>query len=227
MRSRILAAGLAAALMAFAPGVGAQAPAWQVCFTPGQDCTGLIVDEIGGARRSILIHAYSLTSVPILVAPKAAHARGVDVEVIVDRTSARVSKSGSRYSAATYLSNAGIPVWIDTRVAIAHNKVMVLDGATVITGSFNFTATAQAKNAENLLVIHDVALATRYRENWKRRGAGSMSYAGPLQAAPQAEERRIDTPSPSRPAYVTPVSIACGVDQSPRPAPPQRSIKSR
>jgi phosphatidylserine/phosphatidylglycerophosphate/cardiolipin synthase-like enzyme len=56
--------------------------------------------------------------------------------VIVDKTSARVSKSGSRYSAATYLSNAGIPVWVDTTVAIAHNKVIVIDGATVITGSF-------------------------------------------------------------------------------------------
>jgi phosphatidylserine/phosphatidylglycerophosphate/cardiolipin synthase-like enzyme len=71
-----------------------------VCFTPGQDCTGIIVDEISGAQQSILVQAYSFTSVPILAALKAAHARGVDVEVIVDKTSARVSKSGSRYSAA-------------------------------------------------------------------------------------------------------------------------------
>jgi phosphatidylserine/phosphatidylglycerophosphate/cardiolipin synthase-like enzyme len=56
-----------------------------------------------------LVQAYSFTSAPILSALKAAHARGVDVEVIVDKTSARVSKSGSRYSAATYLSNAGLP----------------------------------------------------------------------------------------------------------------------
>jgi phosphatidylserine/phosphatidylglycerophosphate/cardiolipin synthase-like enzyme len=86
----------------------------------------LVVGEIAGARRSILVQAYSFTSAPILAALKAAHARGVDVEVIVDKTSARLSKSGSGYSAATYLSNAGIPVWVDIRVTVAHSKVMVL-----------------------------------------------------------------------------------------------------
>ena len=117
---------------------------------------------------------------PILSALKAAHARGVDVEVIVDKTSARQSKSGSRYSAATYLTNAGIPVWVDTKVAIAHNKVMVIDGETVITGSFNFTAAAQNHNAENLLVLEDPALAAQYKANWERRRAVSMLYVGAL-----------------------------------------------
>jgi phosphatidylserine/phosphatidylglycerophosphate/cardiolipin synthase-like enzyme len=154
------AAALAAALLSIAPPALAEPPAWQVCFTPGQDCTGLVVAEIASAHRSILVQAYSFTSVPILAALKAAYARGVDVKVIVDKTSARLSKSGSRYSAATYLSNAGIPVRVDTRVAIAHNKVMVIDGAIVITGSFNFTAAAQARNAESrgaasaLAVVH-------------------------------------------------------------------------
>jgi phosphatidylserine/phosphatidylglycerophosphate/cardiolipin synthase-like enzyme len=82
------------------------------------------------------------------------------VRVIVDKTSARVSKPGSRYSAATYLINAGIPVWVDTRVSIAHNKVMVIDHATVITG--RFTAAAQYHNAENLLVTRDAELARLY-----------------------------------------------------------------
>ena len=152
-------------------------PAWQVCFTPGGQCTRLIIEEIEGARHTILVQAYSFTSAPILSALKAAHARGVAVEVIVDKTSARPSPSGSRYSAATYLTNAGIPVWVDSKVAIAHNKVMVLDGATVITGSFNFTAAAQNHNAENLLVISDPALADENRENWQRRRAISTPYS--------------------------------------------------
>jgi phosphatidylserine/phosphatidylglycerophosphate/cardiolipin synthase-like enzyme len=177
------AAALAAALLSIAPPALAEQPAWQVCFTPGQDCTGLVVGEIAGAPRSILVQAYSFTSVPILAALKAAHARGVDVEVIVDKTSAQVNKSGSRYSAATYLSNAGIPVWIDTRVAIAHNKVMVIDDETVITGSFNFTAAAQNHNAENLLVIRDAALAAQFRENWERRRAVSAADAEPQRGA--------------------------------------------
>jgi phosphatidylserine/phosphatidylglycerophosphate/cardiolipin synthase-like enzyme len=128
--------------------------------------------------------SYSFTSVPILAALKAAHGRGVDVEVIVDKISARQSKSGSRYSAATYLTNAGIPVWVDTKVAIAHNKVMVIDEQWVITGSFNFTASAQERNAENLLVLEDPALAAQYRTNWERRQASSAPYVGALPSGP-------------------------------------------
>jgi len=170
-------------LLATVPAVAEQTVP-QVCFTPGGKCTDLIVREIASARQSILVQAYSFTSVPILAALKAAHARGVDVGVIVDKTSARQSKSGSRYSAATYLSNAGIAVWVDTKVAIAHNKVMVIDGETVITGSFNFTAAAQKSNAENLLVLDDPALAAQYKANWERRRAVSMPYQGALPPGP-------------------------------------------
>jgi phosphatidylserine/phosphatidylglycerophosphate/cardiolipin synthase-like enzyme len=178
---------LLAILLLSTPAVALADPA-QVCFTPGQDCTGLVVQEIAAARQQILVQAYTFTSVPILSALKAAHTRGVDVEVIVDKSSARASKSGSRYSAATYLANAGIPVWVDTTVAIAHNKVMVIDGATVITGSFNFTAAAQTKNAENLLVLEDPALVQQYRANWQRRQAVSEPYAGAIAAGPPETE---------------------------------------
>jgi phosphatidylserine/phosphatidylglycerophosphate/cardiolipin synthase-like enzyme len=171
-----------------APAAAGPEASWQVCFTPGQDCTGLVVAQIAGAKRSILVQAYSFTSVPILAALKAAHGRGVDVEVIVDKSTARTCPSGSRYNAATYLSNAGIPVWVDAAVSIAHNKVMVIDGATVITGSFNFTAAAQKANAENLLVIRDSELAAKYRRNWERRRAVSVAYREALQTDGQAEE---------------------------------------
>ena len=101
--------------------------------------------------------------------------------MIVDKTSAGVSKSGSHYSAATYLTNGGIPVWVDSKVAIAHNKVMIIDGAVVITGSFNFTAAAQSRNAENLLVISDPAVAAQYRDNWRRRQAVSQRFGRPVE----------------------------------------------
>ena len=53
---------------------------------------------------------------------------------------------------------------------------MVIDGETVITGSFNFTRAAQEKNAENLLVIRDTGLAARYAENWQAHAAHSAMY---------------------------------------------------
>lgn len=60
-----------------------------------------------------------------------------------------------------------MPVLIDAKHAIAHNKVIVIDGETVLTGSFNFTKAAQDKNAENLLILHDRKLAAQYAENWR------------------------------------------------------------
>ena len=66
-------------LLVATPAVAEQAPP-QVCFTPVGKCTDLVVAEIAGARQEVLVQAYSFTSVPILSALKAAHARGVDVD---------------------------------------------------------------------------------------------------------------------------------------------------
>ncbi len=56
---------------------------------------------------------------------------------------------------------------MDGEHAIAHNKVIVVDGETVVTGSYNFTQQAERRNAENLLVLHDAALAGKYGGNWE------------------------------------------------------------
>jgi phosphatidylserine/phosphatidylglycerophosphate/cardiolipin synthase-like enzyme len=61
---------------------------------------------------------------------------------------------------------------------IAHNKIMIIDGETVITGSFNFTKAAEEKNAENLLVIRDKKLAEQYIKNWKEHERHSEVYTG-------------------------------------------------
>lgn len=76
----------------------------------------------------------------------------------LSRRSYRISPS-QKGEGADQVHNAGIPTYIDRKPKIAHNKVMVIDGATVITGSFNFSANAECCNAENLLVIHRPELA--------------------------------------------------------------------
>jgi phosphatidylserine/phosphatidylglycerophosphate/cardiolipin synthase-like enzyme len=119
-----------------------------VCFTPGGYCTDLIVDAIAGAKTSILVQAYSFTSAPIAKALLDAHRRGVQVRVILDK-----SQRTEKYSSADFLANQGVPTLIDANHAISHNKVMILDGETVITGSFNCTKAVREKNAENVLII--------------------------------------------------------------------------
>lgn len=67
---------------------------------------------------------------------------------------------------------------MENKYAVAHNEVMVIDGETVITGSFNFTKAAEENNAENLLVIRDKKLASLYMKNWQEHAQHSEVYAG-------------------------------------------------
>ncbi|MGF6757655.1 phosphatidylserine/phosphatidylglycerophosphate/cardiolipin synthase-like enzyme [Paraburkholderia sp. GAS42] len=151
----------------------ASGASYKVCFVPnGASCQDLLVDEINNTRRSLLIQAYSFTSAPIASAVKRAKDRGVDVHVILDK-----SQVSQRYSSATFLRNAGIPVVIDTRPAIAHNKIMVFDNASVFTGSFNFTRSAEERNAENgFLVRGDEKIVKAYVDNWNERFRVSTPY---------------------------------------------------
>jgi phosphatidylserine/phosphatidylglycerophosphate/cardiolipin synthase-like enzyme len=144
-----------------------------VCFTPGGNCTALIVQALKTAQRSVLVQAYSFTSAPIAKARLDAHKHGVQVQVILDK-----SQRSEKYSSADFLANQGVPTLIDANHAISHNKVIVIDGETVITGSFNFTKAAQEKNAENLLIIRDPAVAAQYTQNWDAHRQHSQPYVG-------------------------------------------------
>ena len=140
----------------------------KIYFTPSGSPTAAIIETLDNARESVHVQAYSFTSAPIAAALKRAHDRGVAVRVILDK-----SQKSEKYSSATFLTRSGIPVWIDGKHAIAHNKVMIVDGSIVITGSFNFTRGAEERNAENLLVISDGRIANQYLANWEKCKAHS------------------------------------------------------
>lgn len=151
----------------------ARAVPWSVYFSPDGGCTAAIVAELAKATNSVQVQAYSFTSVDLARALLAAHKRGVLVRVVLDK-----SQRSTKYSSADFLLHAGIETWIDDRHAIAHNKVMIIDKAVVITGSFNFTKAAESQNAENLLILRDRALADRYLENWNLHQAHAVRYEG-------------------------------------------------
>jgi phosphatidylserine/phosphatidylglycerophosphate/cardiolipin synthase-like enzyme len=142
-----------------------------VFFSPNGGCTTAILSEINNAKSEILVQAYSFTSAPIAKALVEAHKRGIKVQAILDK-----SQRTAHYTSASFLANSKIPTYIDDRHAIAHNKIMIIDGTTVITGSFNFTKAAEEKNAENLLIIKSGELAKLYVENWKNHKEHSGPY---------------------------------------------------
>jgi len=143
----------------------------QVCFSPKGECTSLIVNVIKNAKSEILVQAYSFTSVAIAKALVDCKKRGIRVEAVLDK-----SQRSTKYTSATFLANTGIPTFIDSRHAIAHNKVMIIDKESVITGSFNFTKAAEEKKAENLLIIKSKELAGIYLKNWQSHKEHSEKY---------------------------------------------------
>jgi phosphatidylserine/phosphatidylglycerophosphate/cardiolipin synthase-like enzyme len=153
-------------------------PSVAVCFSPKGGCTDAVVRELRHARREVLVLAYSFTSKPIAQALFDAKRRGARVEILLDR-----SNEHETYSELDELVKQGLTPHVDAQHAIAHNKVMVIDGRTVITGSFNFTHQAEADNAENLLVIKGhPELVTAYRQNFAAHKAHSQTpgaKAGP------------------------------------------------
>lgn len=131
-------------------------------FSPKGGCTQAVVARLASAQSEILMQAYSFTCKEIAAALVAAAARGVAVVVLLDK-----SNEKETHTELGDLTGRGIEVLIDSCHAIAHNKVIVVDGRTVLTGSFNFTNQAEHENAENLLILdHHHDLAARYRANF-------------------------------------------------------------
>ncbi|MGO9120486.1 MAG: phospholipase D family protein [Desulfomonilaceae bacterium] len=145
----------------------------EVFFSPNGGCTDAIVAEIDKAKSSVLLQAYSFTSTPITKALIDAHKRGVKVEAIFD-------KSQRNRRCTSDLINAGIPTYIDNQRGKAHSKILIIDGATVITGSFNFTKSAENINRENLIILKSRDLARLYAENWKKQKEYSEPYGRDL-----------------------------------------------
>jgi phosphatidylserine/phosphatidylglycerophosphate/cardiolipin synthase-like enzyme len=195
-------------LLLLLPACRRSEPTVEVHFSPKGGCTEAIVAEIGAAKESVLVQAYSFTSAPIAKALVEAHKRGVDVQVVLDK-----GQKGEKYSSADFVANARIPVRIDSRHAIAHNKVMVIDGETVVTGSFNFTKSAEESNAENLLIIRDPCTASRYAANWQEHAKHSEPYEGKAGAeAPDSREESssvsADAGDPAADGYVSSANSA-------------------
>ena len=140
-----------------------------VYFTPPANAAAAIVSAIDASEREVLVQAYGFTHNAIAQALVRAHQRGVKVRVLLDKK----SQASNRY-VIQVLNDADMVVRQDGNHAIAHNKVMVIDQAVVITGSFNFTNSAQTRNAENVLIFKSADLAQQYRQQWQNHWAHSV-----------------------------------------------------
>jgi len=127
-----------------------------VYFSPNGGCEEAVLAWIGRANESIHVLIFSFTLDSVGDALLDAYGRGVEVKVVFEKGQI------SQYSEYQRLADASVSVRNDTNPDYMHDKVMIVDGAFVLTGSFNWSANAQENNNENLIVLEGEDIASAY-----------------------------------------------------------------
>jgi phosphatidylserine/phosphatidylglycerophosphate/cardiolipin synthase-like enzyme len=129
-----------------------------------------ITDRLAQAKQSIHFMAFSFTNDAIGTAMLARAEAGVSVAGVFEKTG-----SETQYSEYGKLRKAKLDVLQDGNPYVMHHKVIIIDGRTVIFGSFNFTSNADNDNDENLLIVDDVALAKAFEAEFQRVRAVALN----------------------------------------------------
>jgi len=133
----------------------------EVYFSLYDDPEAVIIKNIDGAEEFINVAMYTFTDVEIAQAILEARDRGIEIKIYLDHSQVKAKYSRSRY----FVQN-GIEVRISSNNYIMHNKFAVIDNQIVITGSYNWTASAGERNDENLLAIDDNHIVERYQDQF-------------------------------------------------------------
>ncbi|WMD22939.1 phospholipase D family protein [Achromobacter seleniivolatilans] len=149
-------------------------PSVQVGFSPEGSARTLVLETIGSAKHSVQMLAYAFQAPDVMQALVAAKHRGVDVRVVVDkkRNQGKTSKT-----AMDYVTANGVELRTNDHFHLHHDKTIIVDGSTVETGSFNFAASAETANSENVVVIRDMPeVARQYLDHWQSRWDLGVPY---------------------------------------------------
>jgi len=133
-----------------------------VYFSPKGGCESQVIYWISRANVSIHVLIYSFTLDSIGDALMNASNRGVEVKIVFEKSQISISSEYTR------LKTAGIPVRNDTNPDLMHDKVMIVDDAIVLTGSFNWSASAENDNNENLIIIDSTYIASIYATEFQK-----------------------------------------------------------
>lgn len=142
-------------------------PSVKVGFSPEGSASALVLDTINSAESSIRMMAYSFTDPDVMHALAKAKKRGVDVRIVVDD---KGNTNRASREAMKYINLLDIPLRTVDVFPIHHDKVIIVDGNTVETGSYNFSRAAARKNSENVVVLKNMPdVAAQYLEHWQDR----------------------------------------------------------
>lgn len=129
------------------------------CFSPGDQCVNRITGLIRNAKSKIDICVFTITDNRIAEAIREAHRNNIRIRIVSDN-----EKSLDLGSDVAQLAAGGVPVRIDTSPYHMHHKFAIFDGATLLTGSYNWTLGAARDNEENLIVTGDANLLREFQQ---------------------------------------------------------------
>jgi phosphatidylserine/phosphatidylglycerophosphate/cardiolipin synthase-like enzyme len=135
-----------------------------IYFSPDDGVADSFVDLISNAQESIYFMAYSFTSDPLGEAVRERAQEGVTVKGVMDAEQV-ASNIGTEYDA---FNQAGLEVYQDGILGLLHHKVMIIDGESVVLGSYNFTNSAETRNDENLIVVYNADIAAYFMAEFER-----------------------------------------------------------
>ncbi len=133
-------------------------------FAPEKELAPIIGDLVNAAQSEILFMAFSFTidliGEPILERAEA----GVTVRGVFETTGSETQFS--YYGDMQDAGLANLQVRQDGNPRVMHHKVIIIDRQTVVLGSFNFSASANDSNDENIVIVHDPTFTSFFVEEF-------------------------------------------------------------
>jgi phosphatidylserine/phosphatidylglycerophosphate/cardiolipin synthase-like enzyme len=136
----------------------------QVIFTSEDPAIEMaILPLVNSAQSNIRFLAFSFTDFPLANAMIERARSGVAVAGVFEKV-----WSGDDSAELKTLFCAQVPVRQDGNSSFMHNKVIVIDGRFVITGSMNFSTNAEENNDENVIILENPEIAGHYMQEFDR-----------------------------------------------------------
>jgi len=146
------------------PEVSTDGTRMEVFFSPDDGVANRIVEILNEAQESIYFMAFSFTTDEFGEAIRVQAENGLTVAGVMEEEQVK-SNVGTEYD---FFKQAGLDVLIDGNEGQMHHKTMIVDGEIVITGSYNFSRSAETRNDENLVIFHNEQIAEVFLKEFQR-----------------------------------------------------------